>query len=107
MAIDKTDRYQAAAFSEGHYLQVEVAALLESSKNKTLGREFLQFMLSKDFQTALPLTNVMYPSTDIGDDLPAEFNKLITAEKVLLIDSAEIRDNRKAWLDEWLDVSSQ
>jgi len=68
MAIDKTERYQAAAFSEGHYLQVEVAALLESSKNKALGREFLQFMLSKEFQTALPLTNVMYPSTDIGDD---------------------------------------
>ena len=107
MAIDKTDRYQAAAFSEGQYLQVEVAALLESSNNKALGREFLQFMLSKDFQTALPLTNVMYPSTDIGDDLPAEFNKLIQPESVLLIDSAEIRDNRKDWLREWLDASSQ
>ena len=107
MAIDKTERYQAAAFSEGHYLQVEVAALLESSTNKALGREFLQFMLSKEFQTALPLTNVMYPSTDIGDDLPAEFNKLIQPESVLLIDSAEVRDNRKKWLREWLDVSSQ
>lgn len=107
MAIDKTERYQAAAFSEGHYLQVEVAALLESSKNKALGREFLQFMLSKDFQTALPLTNVMYPSTDIGDALPAEFNKLIQPESVLLIDSAEIRDHRKQWINEWLDVSSQ
>ncbi len=107
MAIDKTERYQAAAFSEGHYLQVEVAALLESSKNKELGREFLQFMLSKDFQTALPLTNVMYPSTDIGDALPEEFNKLIQPESVLLIDSAEIRDNRKQWINDWLDVSSQ
>ncbi|MEE9334981.1 MAG: thiamine ABC transporter substrate binding subunit [Granulosicoccaceae bacterium] len=107
MAIDKTDRYQAAAFSEGHYLQVEIAALLESSSNKTLGREFLQFILSKEFQTALPLTNVMYPSTDIGNDLPAEFNKLIQPKSVLLLDSAEIRDNRKEWLSEWLDVSSQ
>lgn len=107
MAIDKTDRYQAAAFSEGHYLQVEVAALLETSANKTLGREFLQFMLSSDFQTALPLTNVMYPSTDIGEALPAEFNTLIQPESVLLIDSAEIRDNRKDWINEWLDVSSR
>jgi len=70
MAIDKTERYQAAEFSEGHYLQVELAALLKSSKNKELGREFLQFILSKDFQSAIPLTNVMYPVTDIGDEKP-------------------------------------
>jgi len=107
MAIDKTEKYQAASFSEGHYLQVEVAALLESSNNKALGREFLQFMLSNEFQSALPLTNVMYPSTDIGDALPPEFNKLIQPAAVLQIDSAEIRDNRKDWINEWLDVSSQ
>lgn len=107
MAIDKTDRYQAAAFSEGHYLQVEVAALLNSSKNKELGREFLSFMLSNDFQGSLPLTNVMYPSTDIGDALPAEFSKLIEPAYTLLIDSGDIRDNRKEWIGEWLDVSSR
>ncbi len=49
----------------------------------------------------------MYPSTDIGDALPAEFNKLIKPESVLLIDSAEIRDNRKDWINEWLDASSR
>jgi thiamine transport system substrate-binding protein len=107
MAVDKTERYQAAAFAEGHYLQVEVAALLNSSKNQELGREFLQFMLSDEFQGSLPLTNVMYPSTDIGDALPKEFSKLIQPEYTLLIDSGDIRDNRKQWISEWLDVSSR
>ena len=102
MAIDKTDRYQAAAFTDGHYLQVEVAALLNSSRNKKLGREFLQFLISLEAQSILPLTNVMFPSVDIGDALPTEFKQLIQPSSTLLFDSEEVRDNRKAWINEWL-----
>jgi len=79
MAIDKTEQYQAAAFDEGHYLQIEVAALLKNSPNQELGQKFLQFLLSKEAQSALPLTNVMYPSTDIGDALPEEFALIVLA----------------------------
>ncbi len=106
MAIDKTERYQAAAFDEGHYLQIEVAALLENSQNKALGQQFLQFLIGKEAQSALPLTNVMYPATDIGDALPAEFNKLIKPAKTLLLDTEQVRDQRKAWVDEWLNSSN-
>jgi len=106
MAVDKTEQYQAAAFDEGHYLQIEVAALLKSSPNQELGQSFLQFMLSKEAQAALPLTNVMYPSTDIGDALPPEFSKLIKPTKSLLLDTNTVRDNRKAWINEWLDAAN-
>ncbi|MDO6459112.1 thiamine ABC transporter substrate binding subunit [Granulosicoccaceae sp. 1_MG-2023] len=107
MAIDKTDRYQAARFSDGHYLQVEVAALLKSSDEPELGRQFLQFMLDERFQRELPLTNVMYPATDIGDALPAVFSRLIDPEPVLQFQPEEIRANRKLWIDEWLGVMSR
>ncbi len=107
IAVDETEQYQAAAFSEGHYLQVEVAALLKSSKNKALARKFLSFMLTPDFQQALPLTNVMYPATDIGDALPEAFDQLITPSKTLLIDTATVKDNRKAWTNEWLDATTR
>lgn len=106
MAVDKTEQYQAAAFDEGHYLQIEVAALLKSSPNQELGKAFLQFILSKDAQAALPLTNVMYPSTDIGDALPAEFSKLIKPAKSLLLDTNVVRDERKNWINEWLDAAN-
>lgn len=107
MAIDETEQYQAAAFDEGHYLQVEVAALLKSSKNKELGRQFLSFMLSPEFQTAIPLTNVMYPATDIGDALPEAFTRLIEPSETLLIDPATVRDEGKAWVNEWLDATTR
>ncbi|MFK7859677.1 MAG: thiamine ABC transporter substrate binding subunit [Granulosicoccus sp.] len=106
MEIDNTDRYQAAAFDEGHYLQVEVAALLESSPRKELGTQFLKFLVSKDAQRAIPLGNVMYPVIDIEDSMPASFSRLIEPANTLLIPAAEIRDNRKQWINEWLESSS-
>ena len=107
MEIDKTERYQAAAFSEGHYLQVEVAALLKRSPNKELGQSFLRYLTSKEAQSAIPLANVMFPVVDLGDDLPESFNRLITPASTHLMSSEDVRDNRKQWVDEWLDASTQ
>jgi thiamine transport system substrate-binding protein len=107
MAIDKTDRYQAAQFSEGHYLQVEVAALVNSSTHKQLAREFLQFILTNEFQRHIPLKNVMYPSIDLETELPDVFHRLIQPAKTLYFDPATVADSRKAWLDEWLDAMTQ
>lgn len=104
MAIDKTDRYQAAQFKEGHYLQVEVAALVEPSDQKALAREFLQFILTPDFQRHIPLKNVMYPAIDLGDELPGVFERLIQPETTLFIDPARVARQRQAWLDEWLNA---
>ncbi len=106
MEIDKTQRYQAAAFDEGHYLQVEVAALLERSPNKALGREFLEYLISPDAQSTIPLGNVMYPVIDLADVLPASFSSLIEPASTLLIPTEQVRDNRRAWVNEWLESSS-
>ncbi len=107
MAVDKTDRYQAAEFSEGHYMQVEVAALVKSSTHKKLAREFLQFMLTDGFQKNIPLKNVMYPAIDLGPELPEVFDRLIQPDKTLYFDSKTVADNRKAWLDEWLNAMTR
>lgn len=104
MAIDKTDRYQAAEFEEGHYLQVEVAALVEPSEQKALARDFLQFILTADFQRHIPLKNVMYPAIDLGDELPEVFDRLIQPDNTLFIDPATVAEKRKSWLDEWLNA---
>lgn len=106
MEVDKTERYQAAAFEEGHYLQVEVAALLKDSPNQQLGQEFLRYLVSKEAQQVIPLSNVMYPVVDLGDELPASFNRLIQPASTLQFSPEEVRDNRKQWIDEWLDASS-
>ncbi len=102
---DKETRYQAAAFSEGHYVQIEVAGLLKNAPEKELGRDFLRFMLTPGFQDAIPENNWMWPAAATSAPLPEAFNTLVKPEKTLLIPSEEVAKNRKAWIDEWLAAS--
>lgn len=107
MEFDNTQRYQAAAFKEGHYLQIEVAAILKRSPKQSLAQEFLTYLISEQAQSAIPLTNVMFPVVDLGDKLPESFNKLITPASTHQISPEDVRDNRKKWVNEWLDALSR
>jgi thiamine transport system substrate-binding protein len=99
---EKTTRYQAAAFAEGHYLQIEVAGLIEASPHHKLAQQFLRFMLSPEFQNEIPTTNWMMPAGEISVALPEAFNQLVKPEKTLLFSPAEVNKNRRQWIDEWL-----
>ncbi|MGI9506196.1 MAG: thiamine ABC transporter substrate binding subunit [Geminicoccaceae bacterium] len=92
----------AAAFEEGHYLQVEVAAVLRNSPNPERAKEFMAFMLSPAFQDAIPTTNWMMPAK--GKALPPEFDQLIQPAETLSIPPEEIAANRKVWTGEWLEA---
>ena len=104
MAVEETDRYQAAEFEEGHYLQVETAAMLRSTEHPGLARDFLAFMLTPAFQRHIPLGNVMNPAIDLGDELPEVFDRLIQPQS-LTFTPEEVRENRRAWIREWLNAS--
>lgn len=103
---EKSERYKAAAFSEGHYVQIEVAGLTRTSDDKDLARQFLTFMTGPDFQSIIPETNWMMPAARTKDPLPAAFDALVKPEKTFLMPSDEVAANRKAWIDEWLAAMS-
>jgi thiamine transport system substrate-binding protein len=102
MVAENTMRYQAAAFSEGHYLQIEVAGLIDASPEKELARKFLAFMLTPDFQNEIPTTNWMMPAGETTTPLPDAFEKLVKPARTLLFTPEEVNSNRRAWIDEWL-----
>lgn len=106
MAVEESDRYQAAEFAEGHYLQVETAAMLRSSDEPELAREFLAFMLTPDFQRHIPLGNVMNPAIDLGAELPTVFERLIDPESLTFTPEA-VHANRRAWIREWLNAAAR
>ncbi|VAV87997.1 Thiamin ABC transporter, substrate-binding component [hydrothermal vent metagenome] len=107
MIAEKTNRYQATKFAEGHYLQIEVAGLIKTSKNKELAREFLTFMVSPAFQDHIPTKNWMFPAGKTSKPLPKEFGRLISPDKLLWLDPKTIAENRKAWIAEWLKAMSK
>jgi thiamine transport system substrate-binding protein len=100
-------RFAAAPFGEGHYQQIEVAGLVQSSVHKALARQFLEFMISEDFQSIIPTTNWMYPVALAADRLPKEFGQLIEPSTALLFDDKLIAAKRRNWIDEWLEVMSR
>ena len=104
---EKVDRYQALSFSEGHYLQIEVAGLTKSSQHKDLARQFLAFMLTPKFQDAIPTGNWMLPAAATSGPLPEAFNALVKPAKTLLYTPDEVAKNRKAWIEEWQAAMGQ
>ena len=105
--MESTDRYKAVNFAEGNYLQVEVAARLDTSSQPELAQKFLSFLVSRSAQEKIPTTNWMYPVIDLGDALPEAFRKLPVPSKTLLMPQDEVAANRSAWIDEWLNSAGQ
>ncbi|NTF08763.1 thiamine ABC transporter substrate binding subunit [Agrobacterium rubi] len=106
MVSEKTDRYQAASFEEGHYIQIEVAGILKNAPEKALAKQFLAFMLTTGFQDAIPENNWMMPVAATSAPLPDAFSKLVQPSKTFLMSPDEVAKNRKAWIDEWLAAMS-
>ena len=102
-----TDRYKAAAFSEGHYLQIEVAGMTKQGAANPLARQFLQFMLTPAFQDAIPETNWMWPAAATSKPLNPAFDQLVKPAKDLLFSPEEVAEHRDAWVDEWMDAMSR
>ncbi|WP_290605306.1 thiamine ABC transporter substrate binding subunit [Arsenophonus sp. ENCA] len=101
---DKKNNYAAALFSEGHYLQIEVAAQLATSKQPKLAQQFMQFMLSPTFQKTLPTTNWMYPVIDIP--LPDVYQQIPVPKKSLQFNAEDITQHRNQWINLWQNAVS-
>lgn len=107
-AIAESDDTKAAAiFSEGHYMQVEIAGKLAATDQPALADRFLEFMLTDGFQAAIPETNWMYPAKTPSAGLPEGFTTLPRPQKTLIYPVSEAKSARDAALAEWLEALSK
>ena len=97
----------AAAFTEGHYMQIEVAGKLSASDAPKLADDFLAFMLGAGFQSVIPTTNWMYPAVLPEAGLPDGFDGLIAPSKSLIFSPKQAESLRQKAIAEWLTVLSQ
>ncbi|EJG0782695.1 thiamine ABC transporter substrate binding subunit [Vibrio parahaemolyticus] len=99
LIAENDSKFATANFAEGHYMQVEVAAKVKGSKNSELADQFMNFILSDKFQSAMPTGNWMYPVTDV--ELPKGFETLSVPSKSLSFSADEVAKMRKSWIREW------
>lgn len=99
LIAENDSKFATANFAEGHYMQVEVAAKVKGAKNSELADQFMNFILSDEFQAAMPTGNWMYPVTDV--ELPKGFETLSVPNKSLSFSADEVAKMRKSWIREW------
>lgn len=99
--FEKNTRYRALIFKEGNYRQIEGVGILKGAKNPALAKKFVDFVLTGEFQTEIPLTNWMFP-VNPKTVLPESYRYAPKPGKALTLNAAEIAKNEKRWIDGWL-----
>lgn len=102
---DPTKR--AAIFAEGHPVQIEVAGLTTAARDPALARRFLSFMLTEEFQSAIPTANWMYPALTPAAGLPDAFAALPVPPGSLLTDAAAAAAERERAIFAWREGLSR
>ena len=59
------------------------------------------------FQDQIPTSNWMFPAGTTSGPLPAAFDALVKPAETLIYSPLEVNDNRRAWIDEWLNATSK
>ena len=59
---DKTNRYRALVFPEGHVEQIEGAGIVKGAPNEKGAKAFIAYLIGSEAQNAIPLTQWMYPA---------------------------------------------
>ena len=105
LIAEQKTQYHAAPFTDGHGLQIEVAARLKNAPQPELADAFMAFILSEEFQSVIPTGNWMYPVTSVP--LPDEFSQLIQPARSLIIDADEVNASKRSWLAEFNQALSK
>src|SRR5690606_6104816 len=98
--VEDSTRYKALGFEEGHYLQVEVAAVTTKGAQNDLARRFLDFMTGPGFQDAIPETNWMFPAGEMSAPLNPAFERAVKPAHTLAFTPQEVAENRQEWVRE-------
>lgn len=86
------------------FRQIEFAGILNGTEKVEQARQFIDFMLSREFQEDLPLQMFVFPVNPEAElpDVFVEYAQV--ADEPVLVDSAEIDANREEWIRAWTET---
>ncbi|MBI3962648.1 MAG: thiamine ABC transporter substrate-binding protein, partial [Deinococcus sp.] len=96
---------QALLVDLASFAQIESVGILAGTQQLALAQRFVDFMLSKEFQTVFSAANVVCPVSILAT--PAPFCATASVPQVAanaVLDTARIAANLDRWLDQWFSV---
>ena len=101
------DEPTTSALLDTCFRQVEYAGVLDGADNPKGAGKFIDFMLSHEFQAALPENMYVYP-VDTSVPLPDGWKQWApTSPDPVEVSAADITEHRTEWLRDWRDLTSR
>jgi thiamine transport system substrate-binding protein len=86
------------------FRQIEFAGILQGTDNEEAAQQFIDFLLSREFQEDMPLNMFVFPVIPDAE-LPDVFKDYAAVpEQPVTLDIDEIDANRERWIQEWTET---
>ena len=86
------------------FRQIEFAGILQGTDNEVAAQQFVDFLLSREFQEDMPLNMFVFP-VNPDAELPEVFVEYASIpEQAVTVDIDEIDENRERWIQEWTET---
>jgi thiamine transport system substrate-binding protein len=103
--IRENGESQTVSLLDACYRQTEYAGALANGKNAEGATKFIEFMLSAEFQNALPESNYVYPVREgDGITLPATWAEFAPAAGKTVGTTLDVASNRELWFAKWSEI---
>ncbi|MBT8164811.1 MAG: thiamine ABC transporter substrate-binding protein [Acidimicrobiia bacterium] len=103
-ATEPIDEPTTAIVEESCFRQVEFAGVLDGTDARAEAEQFIDFMLSTEFQEDIPLNMYVFPALR-GAALPPVFvEHAVIVDEPLGLEPAVIAANRDRWIEEWTEI---
>lgn len=86
------------------FRQIEYAGIVRNTDNEAAAQQFIDFLLSREFQEDMPLNMFVFPVITEAE-LPNVFVQYAAIpDEPVTLDSALIDANREAWIEAWTEA---
>ena len=100
---ESTDRYQTIYLDRNAYVQLEVAGIVAGTQLRSDAEALIEFILSREFQSEIPLNQFMYPvRRDI--ELPASFEAPDSSRRLVRLRAEQVDAGIDDWIEAWESV---
>lgn len=98
---------KAAIFPEGHYFMVETVGKIAQTEEPELADAFMDYVMSRDFQSMIPTANWSLPAALPKSDWPEGWAQLDLPQNVLFYSEAEAAAVQAQAIETWRSALSQ
>lgn len=101
--VRENGKSQTASILNDCFRQTEYAGVLTDARNPKGAAALVKFMISQEFQKALPESMCVYPMIG-GIKLPSDWEKFAPEATTLVGQQLNLMASRKAWITAWSEL---